>query len=153
MRSTEPSGKVRFASDDWLLAAEAIIEDVLATSGIDVAGHVVRCSEVFTATPPDLPGRRRDGSRAWHWELEHGRASVGDGERDAVDLKVFADYEAILPLARDTRQGEPDPHLAAYRDEVVSSGKLRMIGDPSALPEPIRRLFAEVHARLARVTA
>jgi hypothetical protein len=153
MPSTEAPARVRFASNEWLAAAEAIINDVLAMPGMDVAGHGVRCSEVFTAAPPDLSGRRPDGARAWHWELENGRASVGDGERDGVDLKVFADYHAILPLARSTGEEGPDAGLQAYRDDLVSSGKLRMIGDPATLPRPIQRLFAEVHARLARVTA
>jgi hypothetical protein len=146
--------KVRFVSDAWLTAAQAIIDDDLATTRADMGGLSVRCSEVFTNAPADLPGRRDDGARAWHWELVGGQAIVGDGERDDVDLKVFADYDAILPFARATsEEAASDPELEMHRAALMWSGQLVVIGDRSALPAAINQLFSEIHDRLARITA
>jgi len=148
-----PSPKFRFASDEWLAAAQATIDAVIATSSLDLAGLSVRFSEVFTNAPADLPGRRANGTPALTLELASGAAIVIVDECDDVDFKLFADYAGFLPLVRRASYDPPDPSFEAHRNRMIADGQLRVVGEPASLPAPIQKLIEVIHDRLAKITA
>jgi hypothetical protein len=131
-------------SPAWIATARRVITDALA--GEDLAGPRLVLCEEFTDPPAHL---RRAGAPTVGFTVAvgGGRVEVGDDPSVAADLRVVSPYADALAVARDPDAAAADPAEAARR---VAEGRLRVEGDPAALPPALTRV--DLHRLLAAHT-
>lgn len=133
--------KVQFASNDWIARARAELEELVAAHG--EPGVSFCLCEVFTDCPAEIDA---SGTLAWHFAIDGKSVTVAKGEVDDADLKLWVDYQAILPQARLVYTPE---YLEARANEPPGSNFDRAEGDFNLTPPYIN----ELHNRLAVITA
>lgn len=141
--------KVEFASAEWLVAAEEVLQK--AVIGLDLGGKSYTVSEEFTDPPAHL---LRDGSStiAWHFTVSDDGVDVGEGAVDDADMRTRVDYQAVLPVARLVYGTSEEAIAEAMRLRQAAQATGERIGDETALPpELLQRMFA-VHNELAERT-
>ena len=133
--------KVIFASSAWIDRARAELEDLVSAHG-EPGVRFCLC-EVFTDCPADVDP---SGTLAWHFAIDGKSVHVAVGEVDDADLKIWVDYQAILPQARLVYTPE---YLEERAQQEPGSQFDRAEGDFSLTPPYI----TELHNRLAVITA
>jgi hypothetical protein len=133
--------KLEFAGPEWIDAARAVLEELVADNGEE--GTVFSVCEVFTGAPASVA---RDGAAAWHFRIDGNSVRVGAGEVADVDVLIRADYQAALPGARLVYTPEV---LARRAAEPQQGGSAVVTGDMSRAPP----YLIELHNRLAVLTA
>jgi hypothetical protein len=132
-------------SPAWIDMARVEITKALA--GTDLGGLDFALCEEFTNPPDDL---RRDGAATLGFcvRIDDGRVEVTDRPTDRADLRIVSDYEEALAVARD-----PDAPTAHQdmMEERIAEGRLTIVGDPSAVPDPLEGL--DIHRLVASHTA
>ena len=89
--------KHEFCSDDWVKATRDFV--ITAAQGADLGGIRVSFNEVFTKAPSHI-GANDEGLVGWFIRVEDGVIEVGKGILDQADLRITADYNTVVPLAR-----------------------------------------------------
>ncbi len=118
--------KFDFCSKEWIaLAREYLLGQ---SEGADLAGVEVAFNEVFTHPPAHLDPDGA-GKIGWFVRVADDRVEVGAGVLPSADLRVFCDYETVLPAAR--RLSTDPPLDDATRQALVNS--VTREGDPSAM--------------------
>lgn len=140
--------KYEFAGPEWRAFMHGLISERL--SKMEQAKMIDwSFCEVFTNAPDHL---RSDGQNAvWHCIVRNGTASFGSTELADATMKITADYEAILPLARFDTLGDPERalELQTQSKTLMESGRMTISGDPSKLDPRLGSL----HDPIAKVTA
>jgi hypothetical protein len=139
-----------FASPGWMAFMHGMISARMADLG--EAARTVNFSicEVFTDPPASLSPS--GAPLAWHCVIRNGVIEFGNTERQDVEVRIVADYQSILPLARhDYSSGDPEraAEVAAQGQALRESGKLVMHGSRAQRDPRIGNL----HDPIARVTA
>lgn len=141
--------KVEFASAEWLVAAEEVLQK--AVIGVDLGGKTFTVCEEFTDPPAHL---LRDGNTtvAWHFTVSDDGLQVSEGAVENADMHTRVDYQAVLPVARLVYGTSEDAMAEALRLRQAAQATGERVGDETALPpELLQRLFA-VHNELAERT-
>ena len=137
-----------FASPPWMRALFDLIESRARAS--DLTGSDYSLCEVFSNVPEHL-ATSPDRTLAWHCVLRNGRVTCGMGDVENASWKVFADYGAMLPVARmiigdgDDSAEKTERLIAA----LVREGKLTVQGTREGRPSFLEGL----HDDMVRVTA
>lgn len=140
--------KYVFGGPEWTAFMYGMIVKVVAGLGASARDLNWSTCEVFTDPPAELSP---DGSPlAWHCIIRDGEIEFNATECSEVDVKIVADYRAVLPLARfDTKSDENRAHqLAGMGRDLAEAGKLTVLGDRSGRDPRI----GELHDLIARVT-
>nr|WP_070960800.1 hypothetical protein [Hyphomonas sp. Mor2] len=141
--------KYEFAGPEWRAFMHGMVQERLNQLDPDESAKSWSFCEVFTDAPVHL---QTDGTKAaWHFIVRDGEVAFGDTDLEDATMKVVADYQAILPLARYDTRGEPDrqAELGAMSQKLMAEGKMTVSGDPSALDPRL----GSVHDPIAAVTA
>ena len=119
-------------SSSWVEAVSAILHE--AAVGQDLMGIEYTFCEEYTGVPEDLqqPGSVTAG---WSYLIQDGRLRVSGDLVENPTLKVIADYDVILPLAR-LKMSDPQERdtLDRLAQEAAASGALRTMGDRANQP-------------------
>jgi hypothetical protein len=137
-----------FASPGWKAFMHGMITVNVARLGDDAKGLRWSICEVFTDPPAHLSA---DGAPiAWFCKVVDDEVTFGDGDVDDVEVKVIADYAAVLPLGRYDTAGDPEraAELARMSAGLVARGELTRIGDRAGRDPRMPSL----HDLIARVT-
>ncbi|XOV86357.1 MAG: hypothetical protein ACFHX7_15485 [Pseudomonadota bacterium] len=139
-----------FCSDDWVKATRHYV--TTAARGADLSGLKVSFNEVFTSAPSHL-GANEDGLIGWFIRVEDGAIEVGKGILDQADLRITADYDTVVPLARTVFEGDAKAAAAAQQTiaAATADGRFRREGDESAMAS--LTFLAGLHDALATMTA
>jgi hypothetical protein len=137
-----------FASPGWKAFMHGMITANVVRLGADAADLRWSICEVFTDPPAHLSPS--GAPIAWFCKVSGDRVTFGEGEIDDVDVKVIADYAAVLPLGRYDTAGDPGraAELAGMSAGLVAAGQLTRIGDRAARDPRMPNL----HDPIARVT-
>ena len=138
------TGKVEFASPEWLAALEDLIDSYAGRAGGNIE---ISICEVFTGVPAHLD-KDGNGTLSWYCRIKDGRLEFDEGEIDDADIKTVADYQFILPFAR--IKIDPD-NMQAYESKLAegaAAGKITRRGDRSKVPPA----FYGMHNDLAEIT-
>jgi hypothetical protein len=105
---------VRLASKEWLHLLRGLLAEIVAREGAE--GRRFSVCEVFLDAPEGLIGGV-PGRAAWHFTVDGKTSTAEAGEVDWADVKVFLDYETILPYARTQVSAQGDPPAPILRRE------------------------------------
>ena len=141
MSTPAAAAKVEFASEAWVDAARAVLEDLVAAH-CDADSRLSVC-EIFTDAPASVAA---SGTAAWHFAIVGKSVKVGCGEVHDADVTIRADYATALPGAR-----------LVYTPEIVAELQSRpppepppqIQGDTSQFPP----WLVELHNAMAVITA
>lgn len=141
------SEKFEFMSPGWIAAARERILSALVGKDLILGGMKYTLCEKFTNPPAHL---RRPGSDSIGFcvRLSDGHVEVEDQLADDANCTIISDYTDALAVARDPDAAAADPSVMAER---VATGRLKIIGDPSAAPAVLTEL--DIHKLLACHTA
>ncbi|MES2987352.1 MAG: hypothetical protein V4808_05570 [Pseudomonadota bacterium] len=138
-----------FGSREWLAFLHGIFRERAAQ--MKAAGGDVSFSmcEVFTDPPAEIAN---DADRlVWSCVITDGEVDFRTSERDDVNIKIIADYQACLPICRFDTQGDPAraAEMGAMMKKLREAGQIEVItqGSNGAGTMP------SVHDATARVTA
>jgi hypothetical protein len=142
-----------FCSEAWVAEARRYVREAAAAASADLAGISLTFNEVFTDAPAHLEPDDQ-GRIGWYLRITDGEIEVARGILKGVDVRITADYDWVLPLARTVFADDPEAAEAAQASfaEGTASGKVRVEGDREAGPSQFPWL-AGLHDALARVTA
>lgn len=118
--------KVNLASPAWLRLAETILTELVTTYGKPEDKFSV--CEVFLNVPADV---NPESTVAWHFYISGSSVEVGCGETEDVEMRLAAEYEEALSVAR-----------LVYSPEDVAGSQ------QDGAPQPPEYLV-ELHNRLA----
>ncbi len=145
-----------FGSPAWLATLGGLILGAIGKTALarakDRMGPLnFSMCEVFTAPPEHLGGQ---GARlAWHCVVKDGALRFETTEADDVAVKIVADYQTILPIARLDTDASPDgaDKMAALFQAGIAAGKATAKGAQieDGGPPPLDG----VHNTIARLTA
>jgi hypothetical protein len=141
--------RYELGSEPWLDVMRAELADGL--TGEDLDGIEFTLSEEYTDPPAHL---RRGGAATigWHMRISGGRFEVVGTPLDDADLRVVADYNALLPIAHEIHpDGGPTPETEAAIAALVAANKLELHGDRRGTPAVLAQV--NLHNRLAPRTA
>lgn len=143
--------KFEVASDAWLAAMAATIDEVLSDYRSDDA--VITIAEEFYDLPSHLPSPPGQ-NYWWYMRIDRGHVEVRRGRPDHADLYLTYKYEFAASLGRtafdETQEGRCKRRalmLAAMQD-----GRLRIIGNINALPAALASRLDRVHNTMAAST-
>ncbi|MBI1198550.1 MAG: hypothetical protein GC203_11865 [Phenylobacterium sp.] len=138
-----------FASPGWMAFMHGMIRERASRLFAEAPGVGWSICEVFTDPPPELSPTGRP--IAWHVIVRDGEVSFGDTETDAAEIKIVADYAAVLPLGRFDTRGDPAraAELGAMSRDLIARGLMTVVGDRSRRDPRI----GDFHDAIARVTA
>jgi hypothetical protein len=139
-----------FGSPGWMAFMHGMVAGRIADLGEPARDVNFSICEVFTDPPPTLSPT--GAPLAWHCIVRGGEVEFGAFDRQDVEVRVVADYAAILPLARyDHARGDPvrATEIAAQGQALRESGKLVVHGNRAQRDPRIGNL----HDPIARVTA
>ena len=141
--------KHEFCSDDWVKATRDFV--ITAAQGADLSGIRVSFNEVFTKAPSHI-GANDEGLVGWFIRVEDGVIEVGKGILDQADLRITADYNTVVPLARTVFEGDAGAAAAAQQTMAAAAadGRFHREGDESAMAS--LTFLAGLHDALARMT-
>ena len=137
--------RFEFMSPTWIaMAREQILR---ALDGKDLRTIRFTLCEEFTNPPEHL---RPSGAQSigFYVRLRDGQVEVGDRPINDADCTIISDYADALSVARDPETAAADPAVMAER---MATGRLKIIGDPSAAPAVLTEL--NIHKLLAPHTA
>ncbi|MDA0790283.1 MAG: hypothetical protein O2780_12600 [Proteobacteria bacterium] len=141
--------KYEFCSSQWVDYARQYLKQ--ASDGADLSGIEIVFNEVFTDAPDHLALDDK-GRTGWYLRVANSEVEVDRGILDQADVRIIADYDTILPLARMVFAG--NTKLAAEAQQAIAaateSGKMHREGDATkmaGLP-----WTGELHDALARRT-
>jgi len=140
--------KYAFATPEWFACLNGIAVERAAAVGAKHPDVRFSMCEVFNNVPTSLSNT---GRLAWHVVIRGTEVEFGTTERDDVDLKYIADFDAIRPLAHYDTQGSPEraAELGKLVADLTSRGLLKMSGSPS----PGAALIGSFHDAIVRLTA
>jgi hypothetical protein len=133
--------KVDFAGAAWIEQARVVLEALVAEHGED--GKTFSICELFSDAPMGIAA---SGTAAWHFYIDGREVRVGIGEVEDTDVRIRADYEATLPVARLVYTPEI---LAERAQQPAGENAVQVEGDMSVMPP----YLIEFHNRLALITA
>ena len=126
--------KLSFASSEWVVAARAVLEELVEKHGED--GTTFSVCEIFTNAPAEIADGQ--GRVVWHFVIDGTKVTVGEGKIKGADHHVKADYQQALPIAR-----------LVYTDEMIAKARKR----EAAAGQQIPPYLVELHNRMAELTA
>lgn len=141
--------KYAFSSVPWVDYARSYVLN--AAVGQDLSGVSMSFAEVFTDAPaalqPDASGRV-----GWYIRIVDGEIEVSSGVLEQADLRIMADYESTLPLARAVFAGDEVAQAEAMRtvEAMIADGRMVRSGDENALAG--LPWLADLHDTLAKRT-
>lgn len=141
--------RYEFSSAEWVAVARQHLQE--AARDVDLSGVRLSFNEVFTDAPAHL-GTDSEGRIGWYVRVADGRIEVECGILDEADLRIVADYQTVLPLARMVFAGNDALAAEAGRKvaEATAAGKMRREGDDQATAQ--HAWMAGLHDALARRT-
>jgi hypothetical protein len=113
--------RFEFGSPGWIAAFKALMPRYVAK--VDPQVRLSVC-EVLTNVPAHLD-HNGDGRIAWHFRIADSRVEFGDGYLEDVDHCEEADYDFILPEARQTYTPERMEEVRARRIQGAAEGKVK----------------------------
>lgn len=115
--------QMEFASPAWLDLLERLL---LAAAALNRASVSSATCEVYRNVPRHLAA---DGRLAWTRRIRDGSATVTFEEcpDDEADIKVVADYHALLPLVRLVITDENEPEFARLMQAEVAAGRVEIV--------------------------
>ncbi len=140
--------KYDFAGPQWVAFMHGLICEKVAALGDQMKGLDWSFCEVFTDPPPELSP---DGSPlAWSCVVKGANVEFFDDDLPGAAVRIVADYNAVLPLARYDSKGDEAraQELASMSQELVRTGKLIVHGDRTQQDSRI----ANLHDPIAGVT-
>lgn len=143
------SERLVYATPAWIAAMHDILARLAAAHRADLSGVDFRMCEIITQVPPD-------GSTAiLAARITGDGVTFFDSEIEA-DVVVRGDHAAMLPAARLNRRSatpEQAAAQAAHSLEMAKAGRVSVRGDLRKAPKALLRVLAEMHDRLADLTA
>lgn len=141
--------RYEFASPGWVAFMHGMVTERLQrfrTEAPDIAWSIC---EVFTDPPKHLSAS--GAPLAWSCIVRNGELIFEARERDDVEFKVIADYDAIVPLGRYDTMGDPErrTELSEMAARLQKSGVMKTMGDRSKRDPRV----GDFHDLIARVTA
>ena len=137
------SEKFAVGTDDWFEVMEQAVREAHAQcDDRDVLD--VSFSEEFTAPPTGLD---RPGGLGYTVRFSGGRCEFERTPRADVDVRIRADYTAILPRVRAVIAETPPAEWSSSREALVAAGQLEHLGH-GAVPS----FMFLVHDVVARAT-
>ena len=142
--------RYEFSSAEWVAVARQHLQE--AAQDADLSDVRFTFNEVFTDAPAHL-GTDGEGRIGWYVRVQDGRIEVECGILDEADLRIVADYQTVLPLARMVFAGNEALAAEAGRKvaEATAAGKMRREGDDQATAA--HAWMGGLHDALARRTA
>jgi hypothetical protein len=140
--------KYEFATPEWFACLHGIaMERAAAAVARDPEVRFSMC-EVLLNVPLSLS---RTGKLAWHVVIRGTAFEFDTSERDDVDMKYIADFEAVKPLAYFDTQDRPEraAELNKHVADLMAQGKLKLIGGRS----PGSDTVGSFHDAIVRLTA
>jgi hypothetical protein len=144
------SDTYEFGSRLWLAALHGVMaQRAIVFSARDPAFQSSIC-EVFLDAPRHLADER--GRVAWSCLSRDGQADFRPVERDDVQFKVLAQYQAVAPIARYDTGGDPErlKELTSIAMSAAAAGQMTPVKG-ERFEEPVGLGFA--HDVIARLTA
>jgi len=140
--------KYDFAGPQWVAFMHGLISEKVAALGDQAKGLDWSFCEVFTDPPAVLSPNGRP--LAWGYVVRGANVEFFDEDLPEAAVRIVADYDSVLPLARYDSQGDEarSQELAAMSQSLMESGKLVVHGDRSQQDGRI----ANLHDPIARVT-
>lgn len=137
--------QVEFASPPWLELLERLLLAAAALNSSSVSG--VTC-EVYRNVPRHLAA---EGRLAWTRRMRNGSVEIAFEEcpDDEADIKLVADYEALLPLVRFVITDESEPDFSRLMQAEVVAGRIEIVRERR--PEGFKRDYT-VHNLVAVLT-
>lgn len=108
----------RFASEEWLAAAQDILAQRASSLAAQGFKDRVSICEVYRNCPSDL-GWKND-ELAWSCVYQDGHADFQLAERDDVSFKIRGNYDAFAPIA--IFEIGDDPSRAEKFGQLVAQG-------------------------------
>lgn len=141
--------KYQFASTEWVEFAHSYVLE--QSSGNSLDGINIRFSEVFTNAPTDLDPDS-EGQIGWYLRIVDNQIEVDRGFLPDPDLRITADYQTVLPLARLVFAGDEEAGAVAQKtvEAAMADGRMSRSGDDAALAQV--PWLANLHDDLARHT-
>lgn len=141
--------RYEFASPGWIAFMHGMVTDRMErfrTEAPDIAWSIC---EVFTDPPTHLSAS--GAPLAWSCLVRSGELIFEARERDDVEFKVIADYDAVVPLGRYDTMGDPgrQKKLFEMAASLQKSGTMKIVGDRSKRDARV----GDFHDLIARVTA
>ena len=142
--------RYEFSSAEWVAVARQHLQE--ASRDADLSGVSFTFNEVFTDAPAHL-GTDAEGRIGWYVRVQDGGVEVERGILDDADIRIVADYQTVLPLARMVFAGNEALAAEAGRKvaEATAAGKMRREGDDQAMAG--HAWMGGLHDALARRTA
>ena len=142
--------RYEFSSAEWVAVARQHLQE--AAQGVDLSGVSFTFNEVFTDAPAHL-GTDDEGRIGWYVRVQDDRIEVERGILDEADLRIVADYQTVLPLARMVFAGNEALAAEAGRKvaAATAAGKMRWEGDDQTTAG--QAWMGGLHDALARRTA
>jgi hypothetical protein len=140
--------KYEFATPEWFACLHGIVLERAASAYTRNPNVRFSMCEVLTGAPASLSP---DGKLAWHVVIHGAKVEFGASERDDVDMKYIADFEAVKPLAHYGTEDKPEriAELGKLVEGLMQQGELRLIGGRS----PGSDAVGSFHDAIVRVTA
>lgn len=142
--------RYEFSSAEWVAVARQHLQD--AARNMDLSGVSFAFNEVFTDASEHL-GTDGEGRIGWYVRVADGSVEVERGILDGADVRIVADYQTVVPLARMVFAGNEELAAEARRKvaAATAAGKMRREGNDQALAR--HTWMAGLHDALARRTA
>jgi hypothetical protein len=140
--------KYEFGSPEWFACLHGIAFERAATAAAKNPDVRFSMCEVLTGVPPSLS---KTGTLAWHVVIRGTEFAFGATERDDVDMKYIADFEAVRPLAHYDTMDKPErvAELGRLVEGLMKDGKLKLVGGRSAGSGDV----GSFHDAIVRLTA
>ena len=148
------SEKLEFGSEGWISAAHEIAQELVdagLASGELSADESFSIIETFTHAPAHLS---ETGAITWGLRLEGGKVSLLREMPEKVNVKLRAEYDVVLPLARMQYIANvfPPPEAQAISRRALALRKMVVVGKDQMDP-PAPAALSALHNRLAALTA
>jgi len=140
--------KYDFATPEWFACLHGIALERAASAYSRIPDVRFSMCEVLTNVPASLSP---NGKLAWHVVIRGPEVQFDTSERDDVDMKYLADFEAVKPLAHYDTEDKPEriAELGKLVEGLMKQEKLRLIGGRS----PGSDAVGSFHDAIVRVTA
>ena len=136
--------RYEFSSVEWVTVAREHLQD--AARDADLSDVHFTFNEVFTDAPAHL-GTDAEGRIGWYVRVRDGRIEVERGILDEADLRIVADYQTVLPLARMVFAGDEAAAAEAGRKVAEATEAGRCAGKETTRRRPGRLGWAECTTR------
>jgi hypothetical protein len=146
MANATTATKVEFASREFLDVLQAAIREVASVP--EAKEIVFSMSECWHDVPSSISA---SGEAGFTSRMNCGTLQFTPEPSTDVDVRIDADYTALLPLARFVAGGDPERQkkMNGMMMALVQAGKMTITGDVTKIPA----LTAGIHDRCAEAVS